>query len=46
MVTKHMVKIVSKVLVLGVVAAALAACSGNSRVRKPCLLYTSDAADD
>ena len=34
-VAKHMVKLASKFLVLGIVAAALVACSGNSRVRKP-----------
>ena len=38
-VTKHAVKLAvkltSKVLVLGLISAALVACSGNSRVRKP-----------
>ena len=33
--TKRMVKLVSNALILGVVATALVACSGNSRVRKP-----------
>ena len=32
---KLTVKLTSKVLVLGLVGAALVACSGNSRVRKP-----------
>ena len=33
--TKRMVKLVSNALILGAVATALVACSGNSRVRKP-----------
>ena len=32
---KRMVKLVSNALILGAVATALVACSGNSRVRKP-----------
>ena len=33
--TKRMVKLVGNALILGTVATALVACSGNSRVRKP-----------
>ena len=33
--TKRMVKLVSNALIIGAVATALVACSGNSRVRKP-----------
>ena len=38
--TKHLARIASTTILVGVVVAALVACSGSSRVRKPSELVT------